>query len=83
VTASLVVGPVQGYRYWRLERADGQPVLRSLYYATPWPAHLPLQASCEAASCRLAAWVRHVLSRSSVRRAAPRPRGGVNAGFTA
>jgi len=71
VTAPLVVGPLQAYRHWHVEREGGQPVLRSLYYATLWPAHGPLQAACEAASCRLAAWVRQVLSRSGVRRGAP------------
>jgi len=71
VTAPLVVGPLQAYRYWRVDREGGQPVLRSLYYATPWPAHGPLQAACEAAPCRLAAWVRQVLSRRGGRRRAP------------
>ena len=71
MTAPLVVRPLQAYRYWRLDREGGQPVLRSLYYATLWPAHGPLQASCEAAPCRLAAWVRQVLSWSGGRRGAP------------
>jgi len=71
VTAPLVVGPLLAYRYWRVERDGGQPVLRSLYYATPWPAHGPLQASCETAPRGLAAWARLVLSRRGVRHAAP------------
>jgi hypothetical protein len=43
-----------------------------MYYPTPWPADGPLRASCEAASRRLAAWVRHALSWSSADHAAPR-----------
>jgi len=71
VTAPLVVGPLQGYRCWRVDREGGQPILRSLYHSTAWPAAGPLQASCEAATHRLTAWVRHVLSRGAVGHAAP------------
>ena len=71
MTAPLVVGPLQAYRWWCVVREGGRPVLRSRYYATLWPAHGPLQAACEAAPCRLAAWVRQVLSRSGGRRGAP------------
>jgi hypothetical protein len=71
VTAPLVVGPLQGYRCWRVDHEAGQPVLRSLYHATAWPANGPLQASCEAAARRFAAWVRQILSRGARPHAAP------------
>lgn len=71
MTAQLVVGPLQGYRCWRVERDGGQTVLRSLYYPTPWPAHGPLQASCESKPGLLGAWIRHVLSRDGVHHPAP------------
>lgn len=71
MSASLVVGPVQGYRYWRVEWDHGQPVLRSLYRATLWPAQDPLQATCEAKPDRVSAWFRQVLHRETARHVAP------------
>jgi len=80
VTSQLVVGPLQGYRWWCVEPEGGQPVLRSFYYATPWPAEGP-QASCEAPS---RAWSRgfatSFLGAVSVTSSLP---GGVNVAFTA
>lgn len=71
MTAPLVVGPLHGYRYWRVEWEHGQPVLRSLYRATVWPSQTPLQATCETKPDRLSALVRRILHRESALHVAP------------
>ena len=47
MTSSLVVGPLQAYRYWHARWHEGKPVLQSLYSPTIWPPDAPLQAMCE------------------------------------
>ncbi len=61
-TAPLVVGPLRGYRYWHAEWDSGQPVLRSLYHSTVWPAQGPLHASCEKRPGTVVAWIRSLFS---------------------
>lgn len=62
MTPSLVVGPLRGYRYWQVKWHGDQPVLRSLYRSTIWPAEGPLRATCEKRPGSLASWVRSLLS---------------------
>jgi hypothetical protein len=65
MTPLLVVGPLQAYRYWRVEWHEGEPVLGSVYRATRWPTAGPLRATCERPPDHLAAWIRGLLSCST------------------
>ena len=58
----LVVGPLRGYRYWHAKWDGGQPVLRSLYHTTIWPAQGPLHASCEKRLGTVVAWMRRLFT---------------------
>jgi hypothetical protein len=71
VTPALVVGPLQAYRYWYAKWDCGQPVLQSIYHATPWPVEGPLQARCEKTPSVFSAWVRRLLSRRPKAHPAP------------
>lgn len=71
MTPPLVVGPLQGYRCWRVEWHGDEPVLRSLYYSTPWPARGPLRAACENRPGPLVAWMRRFLSHATATHPAP------------
>jgi hypothetical protein len=71
MTAPLVVGPLYGYRWWRVEWQGKDPVLRSLYFATPWPAQDPLRAACETKAGPLSTWVRRLLGQEPATHPAP------------
>ena len=71
MTSSLVVGPLQGYRYWYAKWHGDQPVLQSVYRPTIWPAEGALRATCEARPGSLSAWVRRVLARRTETHPAP------------
>jgi hypothetical protein len=71
MTAPLVVGPVQAYRRWRVDWHGSEPVMRSVYFATSWPAQGPLHAICEKKAGPVAAWVRRLLSKPPPTHPAP------------
>jgi hypothetical protein len=71
MTSSLVVGPLQAYRYWHARWHEGKPVLQSLYSPTIWPPDAPLQAMCENSPGALAGWVRRLLLRPAAIHPAP------------
>lgn len=58
MTSSLVVGPLQAYRCWRVEWQGEFPVLGSLFQSTIWPAATPLRAACEKQPGSVLAWIR-------------------------
>ena len=80
MTPSLVVGPLQAYRCWHVNWNGNQPVLRSVYNATIWPADAPLRATCVKGPGSFAAWVRGLLSRTAKASAHPAPAWGCQCG---
>jgi hypothetical protein len=60
---------------------DDQPVLRSVYYPTIWPAEGPLRATCEKGPGSLAAWVRGLFRMRAKVPAHPVPTWGCHCGI--
>ena len=71
MTSSLVIGPLQAYRCWRVEWQGKLPVLGSLFQPTVWPAAHPLRATCEKRPGSLAAWFRRRFFRPMETHSAP------------
>ena len=71
MTSSLIIGPLQAYRCWRMEWQGKLPVLGSLYHSTVWPPANPLRATCEKRPSSLAAWIRRRFFRPLETHAAP------------
>ena len=80
MTPSLVVGPLQAYRCWHVNWDGDQPVLRSVYNPTIWPADAPLRATCVKGSGSFAAWVRALFSRTAKAATHPAPAWGCQCG---
>jgi len=71
VVPALTVGPLHAFRHWYLRWQEGQAVLCSVYYPTPWPPDMPLRASCEQTLRTLASRGRQLCTRGTTRHAAP------------
>ena len=80
MTSPLVIGPLRAYRCWQLKWQEDQPVMRSVFHPTIWPADAPFQATCQKGVGSPAAWIRSLFSQKARDPAHPAPSWGCQCG---